>query len=886
MQGALCPVCGRDNSEFDSHCADCGSALPLPSIAEETLEEGRPFRVSRDEPGRRDADTLVGRQISHFRIHRLLGRGGMGVVYKAVDLELGRDVALKFLLPTARSPRDEARFHREARAAAALDHPNIGTIYEVGEREGMRFIAMAFYDGETLAARLGREPEGRLSIAEAAAIGGQLASALASAHAAGVVHRDLKPDNVMLTRGGRVKLLDFGLAKWAEGPTVTERGVVVGTAAYMAPEQLRGDESGAAGDLWALGVVLYQMVTGQRPFGGERRGMVHAILHEDPPPARELRPEVPEALERIVARCLAKAPEERHPDADAILAELAAAGLWEAGSTSTSTAVTTRKQAWRRWVWVAAAVLLLATAALTLLFLRRSKPPIYVAVLKPDVSGSLNAEDQARVTANLQAALLRTVASLDGLAALDSVQVSAVKGPPAAVARAVAAGEVVASQSACSGDLCNVSLRRLKGQDGRVLWTEALEIPTSRPRLFADAVASALRRGYAEQRLRVARLELEIQEKDYQTYLDLRRRITQEGAREEILARLAELRQNAPSFVEAYSLEARVARRLYLDTGERRYLERGLGVARDALQRAPGDPRPREALFELELSAGRLDEAEAALGKLEEIDPAGGLLQRGLLAERRGRLPEALELMRAAARMRPSWLTLLTLANAEYRQSRFDDARRHLEELLSRSPGNLEGLKTLAQIELLRNPERAVALLREAAKRDPDIGSLTNLGVNLLLLRRYGEAEASLRRALALQPDNPSAALNLADCLSLLGRLAEARQLYARAAEIASRQATPGDWSLLSVKAQALAHLGASEGALEAIQEALRLTPNNGQLAYEAAVVYVLLGDRSSALFHARQAAAQKVDANWFALPFFDPLRNEPAFAALSRTGR
>ncbi|HSS49991.1 MAG TPA: tetratricopeptide repeat protein, partial [Thermoanaerobaculia bacterium] len=459
-------------------------------------------------------------------------------------------------------------------------------------------------------------------------------------------------------------------------------------------------------------------------------------------------------------------------------------------------------------------------------------------------------------------------------------QVNAVKGSPVAVARAVAAGEVVASRADCAGDLCHVSLQRLGGADGRVLWSEALEVPTSRPRLFADALAAALRQGYSDRRLRVPRLELEIQEKDYQAYLELKRRITQEGASEEILARLEELRKNAPSFVEAYALEAKVARRLYEDTGESRHLERGLAVAQDARRVAPEDPRPLEVLFELELAAGRLDEAEAALARLKEIDPAGSLLQRGLLAERRGHPKEALDLMHAAIRLQPSWQTLLTVANTEYRQSRYDDARRHLEELLERSPGNVEGLRTLAQIELLRHPERAVALLHEAAKSDPGPDSLTNLGVALLLLRRYGEAESNLRQALALQPDDPDPILNLADCLTLLGRTDEGRRLYSR---LAARKATPGDWHVLAVKAQAFAHLGETEKALEAIQQALRLSPDNSQLAYEAAVVYVLVGDRGSAIFHARQAAAQKVDANWFALPFFDPLRNEPAFQALTR---
>ncbi len=488
-----------------------------------------------------------------------------------------------------------------------------------------------------------------------------------------------------------------------------------------------------------------------------------------------------------------------------------------------------------------------------------------------------------RWSSNLQIALLRAVASLDGLAALDTVQVNAVQGAPAQIARAVAAGEVVASQADCAGDFCQVSLRRLDGADGRVLWSGALRLPTSDPRLFANAVSASLRQGYADRELRVPRLELEIDEKDYRTFLALRQRLADPTAYDDLLSRLGELRQRAPEFLDAQVLEAKLAWRLYLDTGEDRYLERGLTVAQQAHGLAPDDPRPLETLFSLNLDSGRLDQAEETLEKMEEIDPAGSLLRRGQLAERRGHPEEALKLMAGAARLQPSWRTLLTVANAEYRQGRLDDARRHLEELLERSPGNLEGLRTLAQIELLRNPERAVALLREAVKSDTGPGSLTNLGVNLLLLRRYGEAEASLRQALTLQPDDPSAALNLADCLTLLGRTKEARRLYTNVVETATHRTTPGDWSMLAVKAQALAHLGAEEQALETIQQALRLTPDNGQLAYEAAIVYTLVGDRSSALFHARQAAERKVDAQWFTLPFFDPLRSEPSFQALTR---
>ncbi len=878
MEALLCSSCGRANSEFDSRCVACGAALPASSVASEA---GRPGGLTETLP------EPPARQISHYRLLRPLGRGGMGVVHLAEDVELGRQVAIKLLLERREArPADAARFRREARAAASLDHPNIGTVYEAGEHEGSRFLVMAYYDGTTLAQLLARAPERRLPLADAAAITGQLASALAAAHAAGIVHRDLKPENVMVLPDGRVKLLDFGLARWVDTPAITEEGIAIGTAAYMAPEQLRGERTGPAADLWALGVVVYEMLAGRRPFGGEQRGMVHSILYEEPVALREARPDVPAALERIVAHCLVKAPGERWPAAGDVLAELQAAGLWGGSGSGGTLSLPLRRS--RRRAWIAAAVagvvLLLAALALAVFLLtRKPPPPVYVAVLPPEITGALSPDDQARVAANLQASLLRTVAALEGLAALGPSQVNRVKGTPVVVARAVAAGEVVASRADCAGDLCQVTLQRLAGRDGRVLGSEALTLPSSQPKLFADSAAAALRHVYADRRLRVARLGLAIDEADYRAFFDLRQRIAKGEVDDDVLTRLDELRGRAPDFLEAYTLEAKVARRLHHDTGERRYLDRGLAVAREALPRAEaaGDPAPFQALIDLDRDAGRLDDAEAVLARLYEIDPAGSSLQRGQLAKQRGHPEEALELLHAAVRLQPSRATLITVANVEYELSRFDDARRHAEQALARSPGDAASLNLLAQIELLRNPDKAVALLREAVKSDPGSLSLNNLGVNLLFLRRYGEAEAILRKALDLQPEALDPALNLADCLTLLGRTAEARTLYARLDAATARGASPG-WDVLGVRAQALAHLGKTDQALDALQQALRLSPDNAQLDFEAAVVYAVIGDRRSALFYAGKAAELRVDPNWFALPFFDPLRGDPAFRRLS----
>ena len=269
---------------------------------------------------------LAGRTVSHFRVLEPLGAGGMGVVYRAEDTRLGRAVALKFLLPQlSLDAPAKARFLQEAHSAAALDHPNLCTIHEVGESDdGRLFLAMALYPGETLKARLDRE--GPLPVGDALAIARQIAEGLAYAHAAGIVHRDLKPGNVMLVPNGPVKILDFGLAK-ARDQRLNTASARWGTVAYMAPEQIRGEAVDARTDLWALGVVLFEMLTGRMPFAGEHElAVAPAILDDEPLSPSTLRADVPAALEDLVLTLLQKDPANRYPAAEELLGHLVDAG--------------------------------------------------------------------------------------------------------------------------------------------------------------------------------------------------------------------------------------------------------------------------------------------------------------------------------------------------------------------------------------------------------------------------------------------------------------------------------------------------------------------------------------------------------------------------------
>jgi eukaryotic-like serine/threonine-protein kinase len=267
---------------------------------------------------------VIGKTVSHYRILEKLGEGGMGVVYKAEDTKLDRTVALKFLpSELTRDPEAKERFVQEAKAASALDHPNICNVHEIGETEDEQiFIAMACYEGETLRKKIER---GAMALHEAIRVAIQVAEGLAKAQARGIVHRDIKPANVIVTDDGVAKILDFGLAKLAGQARLTRTSSTLGTVAYMSPEQARGDEVDSRTDIWSLGVVVYEMVTGQLPFRGEYEpALMYSILNDKPRLMSSLRSGVPHELERIVEKTLAKRPEERYESVTDLLVDLRA----------------------------------------------------------------------------------------------------------------------------------------------------------------------------------------------------------------------------------------------------------------------------------------------------------------------------------------------------------------------------------------------------------------------------------------------------------------------------------------------------------------------------------------------------------------------------------
>ena len=309
----ICPSCQAVLPADSVYCGRCGSST---NVGNEAVRSSTLTMVSSRAP--LSPDTLLA---GRYRIIKIAGRGGMGVVYEAEDTKLGRHVALK-LLPHELiiDPGARKRFIHEARAAAGLESPNICTVYEIHDEGGDPFISMEFIEGASLRESLNRGP---LGIRRAVDIAIQVAKGLQAAGRKGIIHRDIKSANIMLTRDGQAKIMDFGLAKVAGSTMLTKTGAVMGTAAYMSPEQGRGECVDGRTDIWSLGVVLYEMLSGQLPFKGDSEASVlYAVLHEQPQRLREIHPAVPEDLDEIVHVAMAKKPEERYSSAGEMLIDL------------------------------------------------------------------------------------------------------------------------------------------------------------------------------------------------------------------------------------------------------------------------------------------------------------------------------------------------------------------------------------------------------------------------------------------------------------------------------------------------------------------------------------------------------------------------------------
>jgi serine/threonine-protein kinase len=727
------------------HADDLFGQLPraAAAIAAELVSSGGD-RVA-DWTGGGWSDDHPGATIAQYRIEDVLGRGGMGVVYRATDTRLNRLVALKFLPPHRWVDRQaRARLLLEARAVAALDHPNICTVHEVGETpEGVLFLAMPYYEGETLRERLTRGP---LNTGAAADIAAQAARALAAAHARGIVHRDVKPANLMLTSTGSVKLLDFGLARLADA-TVTASGQTPGTIAYMSPEQVRGERADVRSDLWALGVVLFEMLTGERPFRGDSEAAVlHAILHQhlDVRRASAGGRAVPKAMARVVEQLLRKKPAERYQTANELLVDLSALGKGDAVPRRANSRWL--QTPWTRRVRAQLAALVLTAlvaSALGVLSWRENasrREKSVAAVAEPRVASLAvlplknysGDSTQEYFADGMTDELTSTLTKIEGLRVIAHQSVRQFKRSNRSVpeiARALGVTHVVDGSVLQAGGRVRITVNLIDAGRNAPIWSEAFERERRDILALQRDVALAIMRNVAvaltpQDRERLGDAQA-VDPEAFAHYLKgttARYYVTSEGWRDVRVAAdhferaIAADSAYAPAYaglasVYAFAGDAARARELaeraiamdpklaeaHVVLGVIRQFEdwdwAGSDSAfRQAIRLDPGYPEAHHELSMLLVRRKRVDEAIAASQRALYLAPGSARFQSGLaeVYYNGGRYADAVRAAGDAQLLDPSWIVAVGVQAAAYGQlGKYEEAAAGLTKVTEQAGGDV-----------------------------------------------------------------------------------------------------------------------------------------------------------------------------------------------------
>lgn len=850
-----------------------------------------------------------GTTLGVYELVGALGRGGMGEVYRARDTRLNRDVALK-ILPAefAGNAERRMRFEREAQLASSLNHPNIIVIHDIGDSGGVHFLTMEYVEGETLADRLRQGPLPANVVAE---LGSQIADALARAHAAGVIHRDLKPSNIMITPDRRVKVLDFGLAKLLDrrdpgtAPTeladaFTTPGVLLGTAAYMSPEQARGRIVDLRTDQFSLGIVIYEMLTGRHPF--ERPSTIEtlsALMNDEPQPIHGVAPRTPEALALVVGRCLSKDPADRFEStADLARAIRDVSDHLRSGRVLAS--VRPQRRSLPAWAAAAGGVLL---AALAIFGWTAWRPPVVdaattqVAVLP---FANINGDPSNQALSDGLAEVLTTrLTQLEqfsgGLRVVPASEVRQQKVESARDARRVFGVTLAISGSVQrTGDRLRLTLNVIDAASLRQLKADTLEVPLRDPGVMQDEVLARLTRLLGINMNDQARAVLSAggtrTPGALEYYLQGRGYLSRYETAANLDAALGLFERSLtldPEYGLAHAAIAEAAWRKYDLTKDAAWVERARASGAAALRLSPALAQVRVTLGMIAIGTGRYEDAVTELQAALTLDSSNGDAYREL-----GRAFDALhdtaqaeKTFLAAIERRPGdWAVFNTLGAFYTRQRRYADAAAQFERVVALTPDNARGYTNLGTAYAqVADWSRAFPALEKATVLGPTDRTFSNLATAYFRQGRFAEASAAYEKAISLGATNHLVWFNLASALGHVeANEARARAAYQRAAELgeAERRVNPRQPQLVVRLADCYAHLGEAAKARTLAVEAEKLAPKDGRVWLVSAQVFEELGDRAAAIDRVKKSielglSRQDIEST----RGLDALRNDPAYA-------
>ena len=811
---------------------------------------------------------MIGQTFSHYKILQKLGEGGMGVVYKAQDTKLLRPVALKFLSPELTRDHDaKKRFIREARAASGLDHPNIAVVHDVDETaDGRSFICMAYYEGQTLATKLSK---GSFDVIDAVHIAVQIAGGLESAHDSGIVHRDIKPSNVIITPQGEVKIVDFGLAKLSEQARETKSQITGGTAAYMSPEQILGSEADTRSDLFSLGVVLYETVTGKRPFLGEHEAALHySIVNSEPIPPSTLRPGISPELEKIILHLLEKDPKKRYQSATDVVVDL----KHYLGEKPTARPVRHLRRALSGkypvpvvvgGVVLLATIILYASGALEHWFGEsRVHEPQYIGV----VPFNIIANDSSKKTfcdglfERVVSGLIRMQPRLGEMRVAPASDTRRTK--TAADCRALNISLAIESSIQWSPDVIQLTISLTDAEKRFARDSRSLNVPiTEQSQLEAriiEAVAQMLGGTVKSADLLGLMAGSTKDDKAHDLWLQARGELldyTKSGKINNALALFERAIQTDPQYALAYAGLGEAYLRKFNTTKDRQWSDSAAAACSHANALNDKLPEVHLTLGMIYKACAKYDSSIAEFQRVIATDPLSVDAYRELAGAYNG----ARDTTRAEASYRKAielsprdWRGYNAFGGYYYNRQQNQQALAMYNQVVKLRPDLPTGHANLGAVYFrLEEFDKSKSMLESAASIDSSSYQVwSNLGTLYYYDGLLDRSVNAFEIALKLNPTNYRLLGNYAAALRLLGskRLSEEKYLQAASRIEENLKVSPNDPELISTLACFYADLSRKKEAVVLILQAIKLAPRDADVLGRAVAVYELVGDRQRAL--------------------------------------